>query len=59
MTSTKPLTAAERARRLKIKGLIREARISAMVCSRASMPTVAQQLDDLADVAEKYMEGLK
>lgn len=52
MTKAK-ITPAERS---KIEALIREAKITAIVCSHYSMPTVVQQLKDLADVAERYLE---
>ena len=55
MTSPKRSLTVERARRTGIKALIREARISAMVCCKASIPTVAQQLEALANVAEDYL----
>jgi hypothetical protein len=55
MASTK-ITAAER---LRIEALIRQAKTTSMVCTHASMPTVAQQLKELADVAQRYLEELK
>lgn len=59
MASTKHLTAAQRARRKKIKALILDARVIANECYRHGRRETAQLLDDLADVAEKYLEGLK
>ena len=62
MASTKPhLIAVERARRKKIRELIREARGLARVCRShtVSQMSPARLLDDLADVAEKYLKDMK
>jgi len=60
MGSAKPrLTAVERARRKKIKALIRDGRVLAKHHRVTYMIRAAGVLDDLADVAEEYLKGLK
>ena len=60
MTSPKPrLTAVERKRRKEIRGLIQRAKESASHSRLYGMEISARLLDDLADVAEKYLGGLK
>lgn len=58
--ATKHLTAAERARRKKIGELIREAReIVVHLRSINLYMDYARLLDNLADVAEKYLRVVK
>ena len=57
MASPKHLTAPQRARRKKIKVLIRTARIVARQYRSYHKLGASQILDDLADVAEKLLEG--
>lgn len=58
--ATKPLTAPQRARRKKIRGLIREAREIAVHLRSVNLyMDYARLLDDLADIAEKYLKGLR
>ena len=59
MASTKRLTAVQRARRKKITALIRAARATAKAQCLIARAGFAQLLDDLADVAEQYLKGLK
>lgn len=59
MANTKPLTAAERVRRKKIRALIRDARVFAKEHRLRYELYTARLLDDLTDVAEEYLEGLK
>lgn len=47
------------AEREKIGELIQNAKIGAQVCRSAYMGITARLLDDLADVAEKYLKELK
>jgi len=56
MASPKPLTALQRARRKKIRSLIRNARETAKVWLSLGRTNTAQLLDDFAGVAEKYLK---
>lgn len=64
MTKPKCLTAVERARRKKIRALVNDARDRSMSCRGLkpwTLPRISMSrlLDDLADVAEKYLEEVK
>lgn len=59
--ATKHLTAVERARRRKILALISDARKESRIyrnpkLDRLTDVSVSQLLDDLADVAQRYLE---
>lgn len=57
---TKPrLTAPQRARRKEIRELIRDGRKTARNYQLQCRLQTARLLDDLADIAEKYLEGMK
>lgn len=57
--ATKPLTAVQRRERKKIQVLIRDARRMAKESRSHCILSTAQFLDNLADVAEQYLKGLK
>ena len=57
--ATKPLTAVQRKRRKKIRELVRTARIVARQYRSYHKLGASQILDDLADLAEKYLEEVK
>lgn len=58
--ATKPrLTAVQRKSRKEVRGLIRDAREEARDCRASFLGDTARLLDDLADIAEKYLKGLK
>ena len=60
MTKPKPLTAAQRKNRKKIRGLILKARaLASNWRSDSMMSDVARLVDDLAKVAEEYLEVMK
>ena len=65
MAKTKPrLTPVERARRRKIRVLVSDARKEARIHRNPKLDhltdvSVSRLLDDLADVAEKYLEESK
>lgn len=56
MTTKPRLTAVERKGRKEIKALIREARIIAEKRRSYNYCEIARVLDDLADLAEKYLK---
>lgn len=59
MAKYKPLTAVERRRRKEIRELIQRARDSAIHKRSYGLAFAARLLDDLADIAEKYLKGLE
>ena len=64
MTKPKHLTAVERAKRRKIRALVSDARKEARIHRNPKLDhltdvSVSRLLDDLADIAEKYLKEIK
>ena len=59
MAKYKPLTAAQRKSRKEIREHIRDGRKAARNYQYQCRLQTARLLDDLANVAEKYLKGLK
>ena len=59
MTTNTRLTTVERARRKKIRALIRDGKGAAKIYCKQHRIHVASLLDDPAGVAEQYLKGLE